>query len=521
MEKTKTNIPDSVSIAKEHLERSKEIEMLFQVAMNKVQKYIKENSLNCSTKIKFGGFIDDLYSPIYLAYQKSENTFIIMFSSHFFDNDNTKILNSLIRYIVTTNKNHSFKTLPEVKKELKKLPFDTHYDVSFRNNYLESDSPVVNGVICESCLRVYKCSTEDDLFKNVQNYKCQCTPEGGKLSLIINGKKQLDDKRQSYYKNLTLGDVTKLTKERELKKFVDTKKMEEKDFDKAFFSEEGLEVVNNIISQNPKGINRKHVGAEVEKHLKDEVILNMLSHAFPHQYYNAFRYGGFEVQKHILEHPNTHPCYKSWNLKLEKERIFEKEKYMQRKSVKYENAADMIKGMDLPESTKKNLLAVVETNGKKISRMRTAEYLEIAVSNNDVDFIKVMNNHLPEVYLDAFKHLHKAQKDYLLKNYPPISENFTEEVKKKLTPKDNGRKTDIVINTVNTDGLPPLDKLANFMKNHKKIFNKDIAHEIIDAAYKKDEEYIRVLFSAFDDKIKHIRQSFNNDTLKFLDGLGL
>lgn len=517
----KTDAIDPVSVAQEHLERSKEIEMLFHVAMNEIKKYIKENSLDCSTKIIFDGFIDDLYSPIYLAYQKSKAKFIIRFSSHYFNNDNTKIMNMFIRYIATTNKNNTFKQLDEVKLELKKLPFNTHYDVTFRNNYLESDAEVLNGVICESCLRVYKCDVNDDLFKNVQNYKCQCTQDGGKLSLIINGKKQLDGQRAIYYKNLSLGDVTKITKARELKKLVDTKKMEEKDFDKAFFSKEGLDVVNKIIAQNPKGINRKHVGVEVEKHLKDEKILHMLSHAFPHQYYNAFRYGGFEVQKYILEHPNTHPCYKTWNLKLEKNRISEKEKYMQRKSVKYENAADIIKEMDLPETTKKNLLAVVETNGKKISRMRTAEYLEIAVSNNDIDFINVMNNHLPEVYLDAFKHLHKAQRDYLLKNYPPISENFTEEMKKKLTPKDNGRKATITVNTINTDGLQPLDKLAVFMQNHKKIFNKDIAHEVTDAAYKKDKDYMFVLFSAFEDKIKHIRQSFNNDTLKFLDELGL
>ena len=130
----KTDVLDPVSVAQEHLERSKEIEMLFQAAMNEIKKYIKENSLDCSTKIIFDGFIDDLYSPIYLAYQKSKATFIVRFSSHYFNNDNAKIMNMFIRYIATTNKNNTFKQLDEVKLELKKLPFNTHYDVTFRIN---------------------------------------------------------------------------------------------------------------------------------------------------------------------------------------------------------------------------------------------------------------------------------------------------------------------------------------------------------------------------------------------------
>lgn len=512
--------------ARNNFGRSQEIEMLFRAAMNKVQEHIKESNLDCSTNIVFGGFIDDLYMPVNLVYSKSKKSFIIRFSSHYIHNENTKIYNTFIRYIIATNKNNTFKSLPEIKQEMKKLPFDTHYDVAFRNNYLMSDFPVSNGVICESCLRIYKVPTDSDMFQHVEKYKCQCSPEGGKLALIINGKKQMDPEKMKLYEDPTLEDVDKAKKERELHQQALASMLTEDDFDLDTFSEEGLEIVNKLIADNPKGINRKPINDAIAKHIDEPEILAMLAQAFPHQYYNAYRYSGFDNQQKIVANPITHPRWEDWDLEAEQKRIDDKIKSLQRQAIKPHNVEEIIAGFDVQEITKKNLLAALENKGKKISRMKVAEYVENAITAKDDDFINIMNDHFPEIYLESFKHIHKSTRLYLYEHFPPKSENFTEEFKKKYpgvpTPKHTKNAYELKIIDIERDpNADPMTKLNTFMRMYKRIGNKEIIHEINDAVFHKDVEYLQVLKNAFEDKFTKVRSSLSNTTLDFLDRSGI
>ena len=515
-----SNMKD-IQEARNNSGRSKEIEMLFYVAMNKINTHIKESNLNCSTNIMFGGFIDELYEPVRLIYKKSQNIFIIYFSSHFMHNDNDKILNVIIRYIITTNKNNTFKTIPEIREEMKKLPFDTHYDVAFRNNYLVSDSPVTNGVICESCLRIYHCSTDSDMFKHVENYKCQCSPDGGKLALIINGKKQMDPKKMDFYKNLNLDDVNKAKKERELYQKALEQMLTEDDFEIDTFNEECLEIINKIIEENPKGVNRKPINEFIDKYVDNQDYMAMIAQAFPHQYYNAYRYSGYENQQKIINNPIMHPRWKEWDLETEKQRVEGKIKYAERQAAKPQNIEEIINKLDIKESTKKNLSAALENKGKKISRMKVAEYIEQAIATKDEEFINVMNDNFSEIYLESFKHMHKSARYYLYNNFTPKSENFNEEFKKKYPGVINEKRSIPKIVIERDPNADAATKLNTFMRMYKRIGNKELIHEVNDAVFHEDSEYIKMLHEAFKERFAKVRPAFSNSTLDYLDKIGL
>lgn len=519
-------MPDNeLEQAKNNEERCEEIKMLFYAALNKVKEYTNEFDLDCSTNVEFGGFIDELYTPVSLVFVKSKNMFIIYFSSHFTNNSNDKIMNMFIRYIITTNKDNTFKVVNEVKEEMKKLPFETHHDVAFRNNYLISDSPVTNGVICESCLRIYRCSVDSDLFKHPENYRCQCSPTGGKLALIINGKKQMDPKKMDFYQTLTLDDVNKVKKERETRQKISAALLTEDNFDLDTFDEDALKEINKIIADNPRGVNRKHVGEFVDTYIDKPEYLSMAAQAFPHQYYNAYRYAGYDKQKIIFENPITHPRWEDWNYETEKQRIETKTKNVKRQAAKPQNVEEVINSLNVNETTRMNLLAATENKGKKISRMKVAEYIESSIATGDKDFLEALNDNFPDIYLEAFKHLHGVSRGYLYKNFAPKSSKFNEEFMKKYPENKNASnryayeiKDKPIVKETNAD---PMTKLNAFMRMYKRIGNKEIMHEINDAVFNEDVAYLKLLRGAFNDKFMKVRPSFSNSVLDFLDRNGI
>ena len=515
-----------------NFDRAQEVEVLFNIALKQIKEYIHEYHLICSDKILFGGFIENVYEPITLIFKKSQDTFIIYFSSHFLNNDNEKILNTFIRYIVTTNPDGGplFKHYLEIREELKKLPFDTHYDVSFRNNYLSSDTEVLNGVICESCLRVYKCDPESDLFKNVQHYKCQCGPHG-KLSLIIDGKKQIDPKRMEFYgvkaSLPTLEDINAAKKKRELKQKAMQNLFSEEDFNADIFDPQGLEELNTIIMNNPKNINRKSIMEYLQTNIHNEKKIAMLLVAFPNQYINAYRYCGIDNQLIIVNNPLLHPQHPDWNVEVERQRLKDKQRYQLSRSNKPSDIESILKDYDISDTTRKNLLAALETKGKKISRIKVGEYMEIAVNAHDKDFLDILNRHYPEIYLESIKHIHKPIRKIIYTQYPPQSPNFTEEFRTKypgtitatttsndLTIPQEVPEENVVVQDHNADSFT---KLNIFMRMYKRIGNKELMHEINDAVFHQDVDYCLTLINAFEDKFKKIKSGFSNATLNFLD----
>ena len=515
---------DGLIEAKNNSGRAEEMEMIFNAAMNKVAEYKRDYGLRCSDEIVFGGIVDELYSPISLLYKKSKKKFYIYFSSHYMNNPNEKIYNMMIRYIVTTNRAASFKSVTEVKEEFSKLPNNIHHEVAFRNNYLMSDAPIMNGVICESCLRIYKCDVNSDLFKNIQNYKCRCCEDGGKLSLIINGKKQMSDDRKKLYSNITLDQVNEEEKHRKMQSMIDAKLMTEDNFDLETFSEDGLDIVNHIISENPHGLSRKPVLEAMADNINDPDVLSMLAQAFPKQYYNAYRYAGYDNQVKILGMPEAYPRVSEWDVEVEKRRLNDKTKQMERVSAKPRYLADLVDTLDIKDSTRQNLLAAFGGGKKKLSKMKVAEYLENAVASKDDEFITVLNNNYPNIYLDCFKHLSRTARAVLYNNFPPISEEFNEDFKKKYPPMDDDlivENEDRTKNLVLDKNADPMTKLTTFMRVNKRIGHRELMHELNDAIFNNDKEYTKILYNAFEDKYKKIRPSFPNDILVFIERLGL
>ncbi len=161
----------------------------FANALTKVKGYINTHNLICSTDVMFEGLSDNDRQAVEMWYTGLERKFHVTFSKHYLDNKREKAEKMFFRYIAISNPDGTFKTYTQVKDELRKLPFETHYDVTYQNDYLVSDiTKPFTGVVCENCHRAFPYDPDDKIFKNISKYMCEC---GGALSAVINGTKQI------------------------------------------------------------------------------------------------------------------------------------------------------------------------------------------------------------------------------------------------------------------------------------------------------------------------------------------
>ncbi len=161
----------------------------FANALTKVKGYINTHNLICSTDVEFEGLSDNEKMAVEMWYTGLERKFHVKFSKHYLDNKREKAEKMFFRYIAISNPDGTFKTYTQVKDELRKLPFETHYDVTYQNDYLVSDiTKPFTGVVCENCHRAFPYDPGDKIFDNISRYMCEC---GGALSAVINGAKQV------------------------------------------------------------------------------------------------------------------------------------------------------------------------------------------------------------------------------------------------------------------------------------------------------------------------------------------
>ena len=161
----------------------------FNTAMVKVKGYIGSHDLNCSTDVVFDGLSENTHFAVDMWFTGEDGKFHLEFSKHYLGNKREKIEKLFFRYIVTSNLDGTFKNYTQVKDELRKLPFETHYDVTYQNDYLNTDiTTPFNGVICDKCHRAFRYDPGARIFSHLNRFMCVC---GGSLTAIINGVKQV------------------------------------------------------------------------------------------------------------------------------------------------------------------------------------------------------------------------------------------------------------------------------------------------------------------------------------------
>ena len=491
------------------ISRDQEIVGCFNLALKTISEYQQQYDLQCSSKVKFGGIIDDVMNPISLALSDSE--FVLYYSSHYIENATKKIINSMIRYIVATNEDFSFKDNMQIREELKKLPEDTQYDSTFRNNYLECDEPIKDAVVCNECLRIYRCDRNSDLFKNFNTYRCDC---GGTLSIIEDGKKKIDIFKSNFYKEISLDNIKKSRKERKKKESVEDLLKTEDDFDPRFFNEDVLEFINQVIVETKNHVSRRTIEKYCQEHIKDKAVMNMINEAFPRAYYNFYKYSKINQQKFLIEDPDTRPVFEGFDYNEEMKKLMNKHKSKERLENKVDIQELLESLPDINDSTKQSLTVIFDCKNAKPSKIKIAEYIEQAVTVKNDEFIDVINKHFPDIYLDSFKYIHKPFRGYLYKNHIPISPKYSEEFKKKYPESKYKRSAPlhVTVMTANT----PQEKLMNFMKIYPKVGNKELMHEVSDAAYHKDLDYMQLLKMTFSDRFERIRANLPIPVLEFL-----
>jgi len=169
----------------------------FANAMTKVKGYINTHRLICSTDVVFEGLSDNDKFAVEMWYTGKEHTFHVTFSRHYLNNKREKAEKMFFRYITTSNPDGTFKNYTQVKDELRKLPFETHYDVTYQNDYLVTDvTEPFNGVVCEKCHRSFRYEPGAKIFDNVSRFMCTC---GGSLVAVINGVKQVHANTEDRY----------------------------------------------------------------------------------------------------------------------------------------------------------------------------------------------------------------------------------------------------------------------------------------------------------------------------------
>ena len=491
------------------ISRDQEVVGCFNLAMKAIADYKKQYDFHCSDNIVFGGMIDDVMTPVSIGLDNEK--FILYFSSHYLENSETKIINTLIRFITATNEDLSFKDNTQIRNELKKLPDDIHLESTFRNNYLACDEPIKDAVVCNECLRIYRCDRDSDLFQNFNTYRCDC---GGTLSIIEDGKKKIDVIKSNFYQEISLDNIKKSKRERKQRESVEALLKTEDDFDPKFFSVETLEFINKCIVETKNRISRKTIEEYCNAHFNDKSAMNMLNEAFPRAYYNIYKYSKLSQQKQLIEDPATRPIYDGFDYESELQKLINKRKSKER----LENRVDIYEMLkELPninDATRQTLIVIFDCKNSKPSRIKVAEYIEEAISTKNDEFIEVINHRFPDIYIESIKYIHKPFRGYLYKHHIPVHESFNEDFKKKYPESKYKRSAPLHV-TVEA-ATTPQEKLTNFLKIYPKIGNKELTHEVTNAVYHKDIEYVKLLKESFADRFERIRTNLPIPTLEFL-----
>ena len=497
-----------MSIIDDKISKDQEVAGCFNIALKRVKEYKQHNNLICSDKVEFGGIIDDVMNPISLAL--GEDKYILYYSSHYFDNPADKIINTIVRYIVAGNDNFTFKNNNQIREELQKIPDGSNYESSFRNNYLICDEPVTDAVICNSCLRIYRCSKDSDMFQNFNTYRCDC---GGTLSVIENGERKTDIYNSELYQDISLDTIKQSKKERKQKESMEAFLKTPEDFDEKYFDEDVLDFINEIIIAYKNRISRLTINDFTMKNIDNKTALVMLNTAFPKAYYNFYKYSKNSIQRKLLSDIDTRPIYQMFDYNAEIEKMNGKERSKARLSA-FNDIANIIEHDDLSEQTKKDLAIAFENKGKKISRMKIAEYVENSVVIGNSEFIEVINKYFPDIYLESIKHVHKPIREYLYEHHVPNTANFNDDFKKKYPP--SKYKKSLPLQSKPIEVKTVMDKLKNFIMAYPKVGNKELSHEINDAAFHTDAEYLVLLKQSFPERFEKVRHLLPLSTINFL-----
>lgn len=368
------------------------IESIFQESMNVIKDGMKTYQINCSDNVIFGGCTDNATNPVQLAFNKSRNVFILFFSNHYLNNSQEKILKLFVRYIVTTNKNGTFKNRKETKKELKKFT-DTHYEACYMNNFLKCDETVSDTIFCRKCKRTYKYPINHPIFKNLNQYRCEC---GGELTKLVNTGDFDTQKANVYFSNNF--------KETNNKPGVDVEKYPDTFFEKINHTEEDYIRFIEFI-KNKKRISRLKLIAEVQEVIDNGNynMLNMYNFAFPKMYDTVFNYIKAEYRN---------------VMKVKCPPSFIKEESKSKKVIVKEelNRADF-NCTDEEFSTIKNF-----NNGKHTLKC-IKPYIINAINNANNNVLNALRKIDDEDFQKSIRYLKEAQKQYLIKNEMVVSDN--------------------------------------------------------------------------------------------------
>lgn len=246
-------------------------------ALQCVKQYIDMFNIRCSTNIIFCGLCDDVISPIRLSYNKHARLFMLFFSKHYLQNNSDKIRKMIVRYIVCTNNDGTFKTYLETREELKKIKDENHYNVTYTNDFIECDMPT-KSVTCEKCHRSYRYKDDDPIFQNIANYRCQC---GGTL-VDTNANHVVPEERIKIYSRKNFGDK----KARKIDISIDM-------FQKTYFqdinpSDEDYLLFSQFVESTPK-LTKKNLEIAIEQamDMSNSTLLQMYEIAFPDLYTKA------------------------------------------------------------------------------------------------------------------------------------------------------------------------------------------------------------------------------------------
>lgn len=360
------------------------IESIFQESMNIIKSGMKDYQINCSDNVIFGGCTDDSTNPVQLAFNKSRNVFILFFSNHYLMNSQDKILKLFVRYIITTNKNGTFKNRKETKKELKKFT-DTHYEACYMNNFLKCDETISDTIFCRKCKRTYKYPINHPIFQHLENYRCEC---GGELTKLINTGTFDSAKANVYFSNNFKENV---------KPGVDTSKYPDSFFEKIQHSVEDYERFVAFI-KNKKRISRLKLIGEIQEVIDNENynMLNMYNFAFPKMYDTVFNYIKAEYRN---------------VMKVKCPPSFIKEESKSKKVIVKEelNRTDF-------NCTDEDFSTIKNFNNGKHNLKCLNPYIINAIENDKVNILKALQKIDNEDFQKSVRYLKKKQKTYLIEH---------------------------------------------------------------------------------------------------------